>query len=320
MSTTSKNVSLVARNVEKLVKTCSHCTQESIPRKEPLMPTALPEYPWQKVGSDMFTLNGANYVIVTDYFSRFPEVVKLTTTTSGSIISTLKSIFSRFGIPEEAVSDNGPQYASREFQDFGKAYNFKHTTSSPHFPQSNGHAERAVQTVKKLLKGSDDPYMSLLSYRSTPLPWCGLSPAELWMGRQVRSNIPQTSDTLKPQWPYLGDFRQSNQKLKAKQKANYDSSHGPRPLAEIPDDTTVWVTTENQHSPGRVAAHADAPRSYLVQTPVGQIRRNRAHLTIRPDPESPDRKDPTETTTGATRSPIMTRSRTGSCITPPARL
>ena len=229
MSTTSKNVSLVARNVEKLVKTCSHCTQESIPRKEPLMPTALPEYPWQKVGSDMFTLNVANYVIVTDYFSRFPEVVKLTTTTSGSIISTLKSIFSRFGIPEEVVSDNGPQYASREFQDFGKAYNFKHTTSSPHFPQSNGHAERAVQTVKKLLKGSDDPYMSLLSYRSTPLPWCGLSPAELWMGRQVRSNIPQTSDTLKPQWPYLGDFRQSNQKLKAKQKANYDSSHGPDP-------------------------------------------------------------------------------------------
>ena len=157
----------MSSQIEKLVNTCSHCTQESIPRKEPLMPTALPEYPWQKVGSDMFTLNGANYVIVTDYFSRFPEVVKLTTTTSGSIISALKSIFSWFGIPEE-VSDNGPQYASREFQDFGKAYNFKHTTSSPHFPQSNGHAERAVQTVKKLLKGSDDPYMSLLSYCSTP--------------------------------------------------------------------------------------------------------------------------------------------------------
>ena len=111
----------MSSQIEKLVKTCSHCTQESIPRKEPLMPTALPEYPWQKVGSDMFTLNGANYVIVTDYFSRFPEVVKLTTTTSGSIISALKSIFSWFGIPEE-VSDNGPQYASREFQDFGKAY------------------------------------------------------------------------------------------------------------------------------------------------------------------------------------------------------
>ena len=69
------------------------------------------------------------------------------------------------------------------------------------------------------------------------------------------------------------------------QEANYDSSHGTRPLAEIPDDTTVWVTTENQHSPGRVAAHVDAPRSYLVQTPAGH---NRAHRT-----ESPDRKDPT---------------------------
>ena len=56
----------MSSQIEKLVKTCSHCTRESIPRKEPLMPTALP------VGSDMFTLNGANYVIVTNYFSRFP--------------------------------------------------------------------------------------------------------------------------------------------------------------------------------------------------------------------------------------------------------
>ena len=83
----------MSSQIEKLVKNCSHCTRESIPRKEPLMRTALPAYPWQKVGSNMFTLNGANYVIVTDYFSRFPEVIKLTTTTSASIISTLKTVW-----------------------------------------------------------------------------------------------------------------------------------------------------------------------------------------------------------------------------------
>ena len=237
----------ISHQIEQMVKHCSHCTRETTPRKEPLMPTALPEYPWQKIGTDLFSLNGSNYLLAADYFSRFPEVIKLTSTTSASIISALKSIFSRYGIPEEVVSDNGPQYSSHEFRDFAKEYNFNHTTSSPHFPQSNGHAERAVQTAKKLLKGSDDLYLSLLSYRSTPLTWCGLSPAELLMGRQIRSNLPQTSDAFKPQWPYLSDFRQSNRKLKAKQKANYDSRHGTRPLAEIPDDTPVWVTTDGSH-------------------------------------------------------------------------
>ena len=111
------------------------------------------------------------YLIVSDYFSRFPEVIKLTYITSARVISALKSLFARYGIPEELVSDNVPQYASQEFSDFAKQYNFQHTTSSPHFPQSNGHSERAIETVKKLLSGSTDPHMALLSCHSTPLTW-----------------------------------------------------------------------------------------------------------------------------------------------------
>ena len=122
----------------------------------------------------------------------------MSTTTSG-VVSALKPLFAKYGIPEEVVSDNGPQYASQEFGDFAKEYNFKHTTSSPHFPQSNGHAERAVQTAKRLLKNSSDPHVALLSYRATPLPWCGLSPAQLLMGRHIRSNIPQVTEALIPQ-------------------------------------------------------------------------------------------------------------------------
>ena len=53
-----------------------------------------------------------NYLLVVDYFSRYPEVVKLTSTTSATIISVLKNIFARHGIPEVLGSDNGPQYAS----------------------------------------------------------------------------------------------------------------------------------------------------------------------------------------------------------------
>lgn len=134
------------------------------------MPTPFPDYPWQVVGSDLFELKGEQYLVIVDYFSRFPEVIKMTTTTSAAIITALKSIFSRYGIPEVLRSDNGSQYASREFATFAESYGFRHTTSSPRYPQSNGQAERTVKTVKKLLKSSNDRYMALLSYRATPFP------------------------------------------------------------------------------------------------------------------------------------------------------
>ena len=206
------------------MKQCPECANESTPNKEPLIPTALPQYPWQKVGSNLFTLQGVQYLVVVDY-SRYLEVVKLPTTTSQSVIKALKSMFARFGIPEIVVSDNGPQYSSQEFADFAKAYNFCHTTSSPHYPQSNGQAERTVKTVKKLLRDSTDPCLSLLSYRATPLPWCGVSPAELLMGRQIRSDLPQTREKLTPQWPYLSDFRARNHEFKERQKRDFDQRH-----------------------------------------------------------------------------------------------
>ena len=97
----------------------------------------------------------------------------------------MKSIFSRHGIPEVLLTKNGPQYDSRDFTEFASHFGFSHTSSSPHFPQSNGYAERAVKTVKGCLKKSKDPYLALFSYRATPLPWWNLSPAELLMGRHI---------------------------------------------------------------------------------------------------------------------------------------
>ena len=131
------------------------------PHKEPILSSELPDYPWQKVGSDLFELKGVHYLLVVDYFSRFVEISKMSSTTSASIISALRSIFSRYGIPMIFISDNGPQYASTEFKEFSQTYNFQHLTSSPYYPQGNGLAERMVQTVKRLLSRSDDPYLSV---------------------------------------------------------------------------------------------------------------------------------------------------------------
>ncbi len=69
-------------------------------------------------------------------------------------------------------------------------------TSSPRFPQSYGQVERFVKTMKAMMSKSEDLYLALLSYRSTPLPWCSLSPAELCMGRKIRTTIPQSNQLL----------------------------------------------------------------------------------------------------------------------------
>ena len=147
-----------------------------------MISSTLPEYPWQKVGFDLFHLNGAIYLLTVDYYSRYPEIVQMTSTTSESTIKALRSIYTRLGFPEIFISDNGPQYASEAMKGFAKSYRFNHITSSPHYPQGNALAERTVKTVKDLLQKSKDPYLALMAYRATPFPWCGRSSAEVLSG------------------------------------------------------------------------------------------------------------------------------------------
>ena len=319
----------VSKEIESLVKHCRICARTTTTHKEPMIVSQLPDYPWQKVGSDLFEFNGHSYIVLVDYFSRFLEVIKLTATTTSAIISIMKAVFSRHGIPELLISDNGPQYQSHEMKQFSQAYGFVHVTSSPHYPQSNGEAERAVQTAKRLLGRSEDPFVAVLSYNATPMPWCNLSPSELLMGRKLRSTIPQTTTVLIPGWPYLKEFKVKNRCLKEKQKIYYDQRHQTRSKTPLEDGTEVWVSKDGDKIPGTVTAPASTPRSYLVQTPAGQLRRNRSHLTEIPSLEDaaeastedqlsePDETEPVPQ--APPRSPIMTRTRTGTAIRPPLR-
>ncbi|KAF7642853.1 hypothetical protein LDENG_00249640 [Lucifuga dentata] len=116
------------------------------------------------------------------------------------MIRHLRSQFARHGIPEVLISDNAPQFSSDTFKRFSVEWGFQHMMSSPHFPQSNGLAERGVQTVKSMLKkihaNDGDPYLALLNLRNTPLEDVGVSPAQLLMGRRLRTKIPATSKQL----------------------------------------------------------------------------------------------------------------------------
>ena len=75
-----------------------------------------------------------------------------------------------------------------------------------------------MKTVKGLLEQSTNQYLALLTYRATPFPWCGLSRAELLMGRRVRTDAPQAQQLLTPNWPHLEGFEQKDQQLELQQK------------------------------------------------------------------------------------------------------
>ena len=182
----------------------------------------------------MVQYGGHSYLLVTDFYSKYFEIELLRQTTANCVINNLKKIFARFGIPVEVLSDNGSQYSntrnlfnsSHEFKRFADEWGFRHTTSSPEYPQSNGAAEKAVQTAKRILKkaaaDNKDPFEGLLKYRNTPFDDLGVSPAQLLMSRRTRTQLPTHRRLLLPR-PV--DPNQVVKTLKHRQsvsKKNYD--------------------------------------------------------------------------------------------------
>ncbi|XP_014674912.1 PREDICTED: uncharacterized protein K02A2.6-like [Priapulus caudatus] len=187
--------------IKELVSRCDICLSfRNKQQKEPLKSHAIPQRPWQKVATDLFEIDGVMYICLVDYYSKFVEFTKVSDTKSATVIEWLKEQFARYGLPEEVISDNGPQYSSDVFAEFARKYEFQHHTSSPEYPQSNGMAERAVQTLKRLLKkvgrAGRDPYLAILEWRNTPLQGMG-SPSQMLMGRRTRSRLPATGKLLK---------------------------------------------------------------------------------------------------------------------------
>ena len=309
----------LSRQIEDMVRECRKCAEHRTNHKEPMIPTPVPDRPWQTLGTDLCYVKGRPYLVVVDYFSKYLEASPLSSLSSAETIRALKSIFARHGIPDVLRSDNGPQYDSAEFAKFAKDWEFKHTTSSPGYPQSNGEAERAVQTAKNLLKKSVDPAEALLAYRATPLE-NGRSPAELLFGRRIRSNLPSIPGSLTPKWPDLEKFKLGEAQRKLTQKSHFDHHRNAKDLSTLLPGQQVWVADQKREA--IVTSEAETPRSYVVETPTGQLRRNRSALVPFKEKvkvESPS--SPQTVDVNIVSPPDVTyRTRSGRAVIPPKKL
>ena len=282
----------MSNHIENMVEDCEPCTRyQNRNIREPMICHEIPEHPWMKVGTDLFHLKGEHYLIVVDYFSKYFEVCHLRDLMSETTVNKMKSIFSRHGIPETVISDNGPQYASEEFRAFAESWGFKHITSSPKYPQANGLAERTVQTVKKTLKKTlrrkEDPYLALLALRDTPGDNIG-SPAQLLFHRRLRTTLPKPPT---PPTEHAEDL-ETHAKLKARQKLQkkyYD--RGTKTQETLQENQACHFRSEDEEGkeiwkPAKVVRKVEQPRSYIIEAGGHKYRRNRNHILPSAIPEA----------------------------------
>ncbi|CAK1597693.1 unnamed protein product [Parnassius mnemosyne] len=206
----------------------SHCqaclTYKNQNCKEPLMQHEVPNRAWSKVGIDVFHFGTKSFVLIIDYYSKFVELIKINCLKSELIVKKIKQVFSRHGIPEIVMTDNGPEFASNTFREFSHDWKFQHVTSSPRYPQSNGQVERAIQTIKNMMRKTaydqaEFP-LALLEYLNTPISKELASPAELLYNRKLRSIVPCSPNLLLPK--INTDVINKLKRRQQKQKMYYD--------------------------------------------------------------------------------------------------
>nr|XP_049463733.1 uncharacterized protein K02A2.6-like [Anopheles coluzzii] len=188
-------------DIEEWVKTCHPCQAAAkSPAHSAPVPWPRAAGPWQRLHVDFAgPLDGDYYLIVVDSFSKWPEIIRTSNVTAKATIAMLRSLFARFGIPKTLVSDNGTQFTSEEFGLFCDRNGIEHITTAPYHPQSNGQAERFVDTFKRTVRkiSADGTSLQealdtfLLVYRSSPNPSLGnaKSPADIMLGRQMRTTL-----------------------------------------------------------------------------------------------------------------------------------
>ena len=195
----------ITRDIELERLSCSLCTKitPSQPKLPPVEPH-VPSTPFEAIVADYFKHEGFYYLVVADRLTGWPEIyrIRIGTDEAGArgLLVLLKRYFGSFGVPVEISTDGGPEFKAHQTQDFLSRWGIHCRMSSAYHPQSNGRAEVAVKSMKRLLGESLDSNGSLdtekflqaiLMYRNTPDPTCGISPAEMVFGRKLRDTLPR---------------------------------------------------------------------------------------------------------------------------------
>ena len=269
------------QDVRNRCKTCDYIAPSQA--NEPSITAEPPVYPFQKICTDYFQLDGATYLVIVDRYSGWPSIVYYpdTTATSKGLVDALREWFQIFGVPEELASDGQSTYTSQVTQDFLKAWGVKHRLSSTYFPHSNTRAELGVKAMKRLMRDNTGPRgdldtdafaRALLMYRNTPMQGVGLSPAQIIFGRELRDTMPfQTSKgAMHEEWRITAEDREkalAKRQYKTREKLN-EHVKELKPL-QVGQSVLVQNQSGNHGKrwarTGTVVETGPGPRQYAVR-------------------------------------------------------
>ena len=268
----------IDKDIETVVKSCKPCQAvRNAPPMAPLHPWLWPTKPWQRLHADFAgPFQGRMYLLVCDTHFKWPKIIEMKNTTANKTIEELCKLFASYGLPEQIVTDNGPQFIAEEFAAFTKGNGIKHIKSAPYHPSTNGAVERLVQTFKKSMKASQYDGRShsqrlasfLLSYRSTPHSTTHEMPGDLFLKRKLRTHL----DLLRP------DVNNTVQNKQAMQIKNHDRHCRGRQYFV---GQKVSVRNFRAGPPWSVGVIVErlGPLTYLVQVTSGVFwRRHVEHL------------------------------------------
>jgi transposase InsO family protein len=266
----------VNESISLYIHECENCIKNSRVLHEPWTESPIPKGPWCEIGVDIFEFKNELFVIMIDYYSKWIEVERVPSQTAEIVCDALRKVFADKGTPTIVRSDNGPCFASATFRLFADSVGFKHVTSSPRYPQSNGLVERGVGIVKNLWRKSNDREAALLAYRVTPLKYTEYSPGDLMYGRSIRSPLSVCDPDTKVDY---SEYEKSLIEYRNKIKLKWDRNHRAHNLSDLEEGQLVWVKTPNEKGfEGSVERRDTNPNSCWIKKGISSVRRNRKHL------------------------------------------
>ena len=240
----------------------------------------IPVHPWSKLASNIFYFEVDSYLLIVDYTSQFPIIRKLSSMTGKAIAHHMQAIFAKNRWPNTMVTDNGPCYTSKEFQMLIKSMSVNHITSSPHYPQSNGLAEKFVGIIKNIFHKAKEegqsPYRALMVYRNTPLNGNLQSPMQILQGRQAHTDLPLLN-AAKVKMGINHIPRPSAEILCVKYKSLSTPTHN----IPIGHDVMYREPNDRRWYPAIVIQQLPEKRSYLLKTHDNvTYRKTQVHLKL----------------------------------------
>ena len=235
------------------IKWCLTCIECSNLPVEMLKPHKVPPRPWVKIGVDFFQDHlGKKHLIVADYFSKFPYMFPVSSTLHFKTITHLRELFAAEGVLAVVMSDNGPPFNGEKFRQFARDFDFVHTTSSPHFHQSNGFIEAMVKKVKnvyKIMDGSPNAQArALLQLCVTPIMADLPSPAEILHGCPTQGAV-----LLRPSKRVnICQIRQILIELQGTEGTLQQSPQSQRPMCPQNQGTSPVLSQQTRHRPHQV--------------------------------------------------------------------